>query len=163
MNQLQFLEGTHLLPILAPADIAATATASQYVDLKESQWVSFMVTLGAVTNAAFTVTVEASTAASSNATEASVPFKYRLTSAVATDSLGAITAATSDGATMAAGDDNKVMWIDVDPAALPSNPGADFAWLRLVVTPSSDMTAFIVGASAFLQPTYPGNAINSAT
>lgn len=163
MNKLQFAEGFKLLPILAPVDIAATATATQYVDLKEMQWASFYVQFGAVTNAALTLTVEASTAGSSNATEAAIPFKYRLTSAVATDSLGAITAATSDGATVAAGDDNKGFWIDVDPAALPSNPGADFAWLRLVLTPSSDMSACLVGVTAFLEPLYPGNAINSAT
>lgn len=163
MNKLQFAEQFKLLPILAPADIAATATASQYVDIKEMQWASFYVQFGAVTNSTVTLTVEASTAGSSNATEAAIPFRYRKTAAVATDSLGAITAATSDGATVAATDDNKGFWIDVDPAALPANPGADFSWLRVVVSPASDNTVVLVGATAFLDPLYPGNSIASAT
>jgi hypothetical protein len=152
-----------VLPILAPADIVATATASQYVDLKESLWASFVVQFGTLTASTGTVTVEASTAGSSNATEAAIPFKYRLTSAVATDSLGAITSATSDGVSIGATDDNKALIIEVDPAALPANPGADYSWLRVVVTPATDNTVYVVGAIAYLQPRYPGNSIASAT
>lgn len=163
MNNIQFAEGLKVLPILAPADIVATATASQYVNISGAHWASFVVQFGALTNSTGVITVEASTAGSSNATEAAIPFKYRLTSAVATDSLGAITSATSDGVSIAANDDNKALVIEVDPAALPANPGADYKYLRLVVTPASDNTAYVVGAIAYLQPRYPGNSIASAT
>ena len=163
MNQNQFAEGAKVLPILAPIDAVATARASSYVDLKESLWAQFHVAFGVITTGSATVTVEASTAGSSNATEAAIPFKYRLSGAAGTDTLGAITSATSAGASITAGDDAKLLIIDVDPAALPANPGDDFSWLRVVVSPTTDMTVCLVGANAVLQPRYPGNAINSSS
>lgn len=163
MNNIQFAEGLKVLPILAPADITTTATGTQYVDVSKAHWASFVVQFGNLNNSTGTVTVEASTAGSSNATEAAIPFKYRLTSAVATDSLGAITSASSAGVAIAAADDNKALIIEVDPAALPANPGADYKYLRVVVTPATDNTNYLVGAVAYLQPRYPGNSIASAT
>lgn len=163
MKSFQFNEHYKLLPLLTIADIAATATASAYIDLKEAHWATFLVPFGAITGDTVTVTVECSTAASSNATEAAVPFRYRLSSAVATDDMGAVTAATSAGASITATDDNKVLAIDLDPAAIPSNPGDDYRYARVVITPGSDMTAFITGVQAVLLPRYPGNDINSAT
>lgn len=162
MNNLKFAEGMKVLPILAPVDIAAAATGTQYVDVSDSHWATFVVQFGAITNSTITMIVEASTAGSSNATEVAIPFKYRLTSAVATDSLGAITAGSSSGVTVAAADDNKAFIIDVDPAALPA-VGDDYKWLRVYLTPASDNTAILVGAVAYLQPRFPGNSIASAT
>lgn len=159
----QFVEKFKLQPILTPADIVATATASNYVDLKDLNWATFLVSFGAITTGTLTVTVEASTAASSNATEAGVPFNYRLSGAVGTDSMGAITAATSDGVSITASDDNKVLAIEIDPAALPANPGADFRYLRVVATPTTDMAACVVGAALVGTPRYPGNSIPSVT
>lgn len=165
----RFEEKLQAFPVLAPADITTTATGSQYVDLKGAHWCTFVVNFGAITgdttaiNDTVGITVEASTAASSNATEAAVPFKYRLTSAVGTYSQGTITAATSDGAQIAASNDNKNLYVEVDPAALPTNPGADYRYVRLVITPGSATTSLIVGASVILEPRYPGNAIPSAT
>ena len=163
MNQNQFAEGAKILPILAPIDAVATARASAYVDLTEALWATFLVNFGVVTTGTATITVEASTAGSSNATEAAIPFKYRLSGAVGTDTLGAITAATSDGASVAVTDDAKLFVIEVDPAALPANPGADFKWLRVVVSPTTDMTVCLVGANAVLQPRYPGNSLYSSS
>lgn len=159
----QFLEKYKLQPILTPADIVATVTASSYVDIKDLNWASFLVSFGAITTGTATITVEASTAASSNATEAAIPFKYRLSGAVGTDSMGAITAATSDGASITASDDNKVLLIDVDPAALNANPGADYRYLRVVASPTTDMAAFVVGMALVGTPRYPGNSIPSVT
>jgi len=160
---IKFAEKVKLLPLLAPVDIAATETASAYIDLQEAQWASFLVDFGVITGDDLVVTLECSTAASSNATEAAVPFSYRLSSAVATDSMGAITAATSNGATIAVGDDDKDLLIDLDPASIPSNPGEDFRYARVVIAPASDMTVCLVGVHAVLEPRYPGNAIASAT
>lgn len=161
---IQFAENFTLRPILAPQDITEVATYTSYVDLKTSNWATFLVQFGNVAGDASTVTVEASTAASSNATEANVPFRYRLSGAVDTGTMGAITAATSDGVSIGTSDDNKLLVVDVDPAALPTNPGADFRFLRVKVTPaSSGATATLVGAIAVLTPRYPGNTIPSAT
>lgn len=162
MKGIRFAEGLKVLPILAPADITTTATGTQYVDVSKAHWVTFVVQFGNLNNSTGAVTLEASTAASSNATEVAIGFKYRLTSAVATDSLGAITSASSTGVAIAAADDNKALIIDVDPAALPA-VGADYRYLRLFVTPATDNTNYLVGAVAYLQPRYPGNSIASAT
>jgi len=163
MNQFQFAEGVKILPIIAPVDTAATALQSAYVDLTESLWAQFHVNFGVITTGTATITVEASTAGSSNATEAAVPFKYRLSGAVNTDTLGAITAATSAGVSVTASDDAKLYIIDVDPAALPANPGADFKWLRVKIAPTTDMTVCLAGVNALLQPRYPGNALYSTS
>ena len=166
---LRFEEKLQVFPVLAPADITTSATGSQYVDLKGAHWCTFMVNFGAITgdttaiNDTVGITVEASTAASSNATEAAIPFKYRLSSAVAAYSQGAITAATSDGAQVAASNDNTTLFVEVNPDALPVNPGADFRFVRLVITPGSATTSLVVGAQVALEPRYPGNAIPSAT
>ena len=166
---IRFQEKLQVFPVLAPVAITTAVTASNYVDLKGAHWCTFMLNFGAITgdttaiNDTVGVTIEASTAASSNATEASVPFKYRLSSAVGTYAHGAITSATSDGVQVAADKDNTTLFIDLDPAALPANPGADYRFVRLVVTPGSATTALVVGAQVALEPRYPGNAIPSAT
>ena len=166
---IKFQEKLQVFPVLAPADITTSATGTQYVDLKGAHWCTFIVNFGAITgdttavNDTVGVTVEASTAGSSNATEAGIPFSYRLSSAVGTYSHGAITAATSDGAQVGPANDNKTLFVDVDPAALPSNPGADYRFVRLVLTPGSATTSLIVDCQVALEPRYPGNAIPSAT
>lgn len=162
MKGIRFAEGLKVLPILAPQNIVATATATEYVDLKLANWATFAVQFGAMTSDSTdicTVTVQASTAASSNATEISVAFNYRLSSAVATDSMGAITAATTAGVAVTAADDNKVLVIDVDPASL----GGDYRFVRLVATPNAEMASCNLGAVAFLEHRFPGNSIPSST
>lgn len=159
----QFAEKYNVYPVLAPADIVATGTGTQYVDMKLVQWASFYVQFGAVTTGTLTVTVEASTAGSSNATEVSVPFRYRLSSAVATNAWGAITAATTTGASVATDADNKALLVDVDPASLPVEAGADYRYVRIFLQPSTDMAACLVGATAILAPRYPGNAIPTSS
>jgi len=163
MKSIQFAENHKIQPILGPVDTVATAVATSYVDLKNMQWATFLVDFGVITTGTATLTVEASTAASSNATEAAIPFKYRLSGAVNTDSMGAITSATSAGVSITASDDNKTLVIEVDPAALPANPGADFRFLRLVASPTTDMTVFILGATFVGAPRFAGNAIPSVT
>jgi hypothetical protein len=146
----------HALPILAPANIVATATGSQYIDLKYAQSVTFAVQFGALTSDTTdtcTVTVECSTAASSNATELKIGFTYRLSAAVATDTLGAPTAATTDGVAITADDDNKTLFIDLDPQAV-ANLGADYRFARVFLTPNAEMAACTVGAIAYIVPRY---------
>jgi len=158
----RYNEKLKYLPILAPADIAATATATPYVDLKEAHWATFVLDFGAITNSTIAVTMECSTAASSNATEQTIAFNYRLSAAVGTDDMGAITAATTTGAALAATDDNKTLLIELDPSAVAAL-GADFRYARAVITPATDNTAVLVGGAVVLEPRYPGNDITSAT
>lgn len=159
----RFAENFKIQPIITPVDTVATAKNSSYVDLKDLNWATFLVSFGAITTGTATLTVEASTAGSSNATEAAIPFKYRLSGAVDTDTMGAIASATSAGLSITANDDNKILVIEVDPAALPGNPGEDYRFLRLVAAPTTDMAAFVIGAAFVGTPRYPGNSIPSVT
>lgn len=165
---IRFAEGLKVLPILTPAASTA-ARASEYIDLENCHWVSIHALLGAMTSDStdtITFTVEVSTAASSNATEIKVPFNYRLSAAVQTDTMGAITAAAAaTGVAVNATDDNKLLCIDIDPSVIPSLTGyVDHKFLRLVLTPVTELaTAYSVGAVLYAEPRYKGNSIPSST
>ena len=154
-------------PILATQDIAATATATSYINVKNCVGpIELVFQFGAVTSTDTTgeavVTIEASTAGSSNATEQAIAFKYRMSGAVDTDSMGAIADATTVGIAVTSTDDNVILSAFVDPAALAAL-GSDISYLRGVITPTTDVTATLVGVSVRFTPAYAGNSIPSAT
>lgn len=165
---IRYAEGLKILPILAPADIVATATATQYVDLDKVNWATLLIQFGNIASTDSTgevvVTIEASTAGTSNATEGQILFQYRLSAAVASDNMGAITtpATAAAGATVNNTDDNKVLVVDIDPSVVAAS-AADRRFIRAVIAPTSETTATLVGAIAVLEPRYPGNAIPSST
>lgn len=165
MAKANYAEGLKILPILAPVAFTTSAVQSQYVDLKNNHWATFLVSLGLMTSDStdtVTVTVECSTAGSSNASEIKLAYQYRLSAAVGTDSMGAITAATTDGVVLnAADDDSKLLVIDVDPATIPAKM-ADGRFLRVVATPSAQVASGVIAITALLEPRYPGNAIPSS-
>lgn len=163
---IRYAEGLKVLPILAPADIVATATASQYFDFDGLNWATVLVHFGAIASTDSTgevvVTVEASTAGSSNATEGAIAFSYRLSAAVATDTMGAITAATTAGVAVGNASDNVTLVIDIDPALVAAS-ATDRRYCRVVITPTAEITSTVVGATLIAEPRYPGNAIPSST
>jgi len=162
---LKFMEGYKVLPLVAPVDITATATATPYFDLDKLNWATLAIHWGAVTACDLsTVTLEVSTAAASNATEVAIGFQYRLSVAVDTDdsAAGTITTATSTGVANTATDDGKVLFVEVDPQAVAA-VGTDYRFCRAVITPDAGTGAQIVGVVMFGEPRYPGNAIPSAT
>ena len=165
MNKIRFAEGLKVLPVLAPQDIAATGTNTSYVDLDLLNWATWVVQFGNMTSDStdtVTVTVEVSSDGASSG-DVTIAYTYRLSSAVDTDSMGAITAATSDGAAIVnATLDNKLVVIDVDPAAMVSSGTPyDWRWARLVLTPLGPITN--VGVVFYGEPRYPGNSIPSST
>lgn len=165
MFGIRYAEGLKILPILGPVDAVATDKSTEYVDLKNMNWATFLCQFGSITTDVtdtITVTVEASTAQTSNAGEAAIAFKYRLSSAVATDSMGAITDATATGAVITGTDDNKLLIIDVDPAAVAFAEDTD-RWLRVVLTTSSGVGASLMSVIFVGEPRYPGNSIPSST
>lgn len=163
-----FAETVKYLPLLAPSDIAANATASQYMNVQDAAGIiELAIPFGNIASTddtgGVTVTVEASTAGSSNATEQAIAFKYRLSAAVATDLMGAITSATSAGAVVDEGDDNKTLLVYVDPSTLAAL-GNDYKYIRAVLTPTAEVTATLQGGvHARFVPRYAGNAIPSST
>ena len=161
----KFGEGLNFVPLLAPQDIAATATATPFVSLKGALEGTFYVFFGSITAASadqsITVTVEAATAAASGS-EAAVAFSYRLSGAVGANTLGAITAATTAGVSVATTDDNKALLININPAAL-ANALADASHARVVITPNAGGTATLVSAWAEITQGYSKNTMLSAT
>lgn len=161
---LKFMEGMKVLPIYSPASIVADdPVATSYVDLNHINWCTLALHFGVITCDTPTVTLECSTAATSNATEVAIGFQYRLSTAVDTDdtAAGTITTATSTGVAVGAGDDGKVLFVEVDPSAVAA-VAADMRWVRAVVD-QADASACVMGAVAFMETRYPGNATISST
>ena len=163
---IRFAEKLKVLPVLAPAD--STDCGTQFVDMEEIQWLTYLVSFGTMTSDStdtITVTVECSLATSTAATDINLPFHYRLSSAVATDSMGSITTCTStESASITATDDDKVLIIDVDPACIPVQTSyTAHKYVRLFFDMSAQLASNIVGAIAVIEPRYPGNSMNSST
>lgn len=148
---IRFNEAVHLVPGITPADITSTTTYSDVVNAGKTHWVQFILTMGAITGDTAVVTVEECTAADGTGNTA-VAFSYRLSSTTGTDSLGAVTAATTSGVTVTASDDNKVLIVDVDPSTLSSGS----PYVRLAVDPGASMSAFVVGCVILAEPRYAG-------
>lgn len=161
------VEYQNIVPLLTPADITSSATATPYVALKNAHRLALVAFFGNIAAAsadqAVTVTVEAATSAASSATEAKVAFTYRLSGAVGANTWGTPTAAVAaSGVSVGTTDDNKMLWIELDPAAVQTTL-ADASHVRLVITPDAGGSATVVGAFAVIDPRYAGVTMISAT
>lgn len=163
-----YAEEKSYLPVIAPVAFTTTAVASAVVDLNNTQDIEFLVMFGAMTSDStdtVTVTVEAMVEATSasTSTETAIAFNYRLSSAVATDTMGAITAATATGtaAVNASTGDSTVLVVTVDPSVVAAVSGA--RWIRLVATPNAEMASGVISAIAVITPRYPKNVNLSST
>lgn len=164
--KLNFAEEIQPVPLLAPVDIVATATVTKYVNMSKigSGQLEIEVNFGNIASTDSTgevvVTVEANDVndtSSSDNNEGAIAFQYRLSSAVGTDSLGAITAATASGVAVNQGDDNKTLFVYADPAV------AQKKYVRAVLTPTAEITATLVGAVARFIPRKAQNAFQSSS
>lgn len=162
MRGIRSIEALSVMPLIEPHAITATVHRSVYIDCNYANWAGFLVNFGTVTTGAgatcdgLTITVEGSSIqTSAGATE--IPFVYRLSSAMGTDSWGTITAGTSDGVTLTSSDlGNAVLNVGVDPAVLPGR-GEKYRFITLVLTPTST-TAITCGVLGYVEPRYPGNS-----
>lgn len=161
----RYVEDVNVVPLLAPQDIAATATALPFLALKTiidgTLYIAFGNIAAASADQSVTVTLEAATAAASGS-EAAIAFDYRLSGAVGANSWGTKTAATSSGVSIATTDDNKVLAIQIDPAAIQAAK-ADATHVRAVITPNAGGTATLVSAWASFVPAYKMTTMVSAT
>lgn len=152
----------NIIPLLAPQDIASTATATSYMDLKGANRAAFLISIGAITTATATdtevITIEGATAA--DGTEAAVAFSYRLSGALGANTWGAVTACASTGLSIASTDDNKLVWVELD---LGTMAASDYRFARVVLTDTPDMTAFLVGVVGVLDVKYKQTTFVSAT
>jgi hypothetical protein len=139
----------HVVPILGLTTVTAAETDTAYVDMKDYHWVDFHVSVGTLTGDTLTLTIEeSSTAASSSA--GTIPFVYRQSSAVGTDSLGAATTAASTGVAVADTDDNTLWILSVDPRTMTDGN----RFLRVVMAEGSSTSAAVKGVTAILYPKY---------
>jgi len=151
------------LPVLTPADITTTDTNTAVVDMSNAHRCTFLVYLGSITSSSTTapiITLMAATGAATTSATA-ITFNYRLSSAIATDSWGAITAATATGVTVALTDDNKLLLIDVDPSVVAGKTDGRYVYLH--IDTAATITALVVGASAVIEPRYAANSMISAS
>lgn len=153
----------NIVPLLAPADITTNAGTSGYMDIKYAHNAAFLVSFGALTTATAadveTVTVESASAV--DGAEVAVDFTYRLSGAVGANTWGAVTAATSAGVAIASTDDNKLLWVEVDPAAVQAD-NSNARYIRVVITPTG-MTNCIVGVVGMIESRYKQTTHLSAT
>lgn len=163
-----YAETVKVLPLLAPVNIVATATNSKWIDLNNAAGlVEFEINFGLITDtdstSAVTVTVLASTAGSSSDTNTALDFKYRLSAAVDTDTMGDLTDSTSSGvAVNNATDDNKTLLIYVDPADVQAAV-ADGRYVGVLLTPDSNVDACTCSVVARYVPRYAGANMPSST
>jgi hypothetical protein len=153
-------ERNHYMPLLAPADIAATATNTGYVDMANYNQVTWIVSCG-VADTVGAITMEQNTTDDTTAgTEAGLGFKYRVSAAAVTgDSMGAITSVASTASLATLATDDACIYI-VEPDQLTDG----YRWARLVFTPSGTASATIVGVMAIGHGArYPQNIQLSAT
>lgn len=158
-----FVSYDNVVPLLAPVDIASTATSTPYMDLKGAHMAAFLVQFGLVTSATAgdveVVTVQAATA--EGGTEAAIAFNYRKAAAAGANTWGAITAAAATGIEVAASvDDGVSFWIEVDPSVLAAS---DYRYVRVVLTDNPDMTACLTSVVGFLDPRYSMSTMVTAT
>lgn len=160
MRNIRFAEGLHVVPVLAPIDLVANDAGTEFIDMQLFHHVTFMLQFGAMTSDSTdtaTVTVEACPiGTTTDGGETAIPFSYRLSSAVATDSMGAITATTDTGIAITAEDDNKLLIIDVDAEQVAAAV-AGGRYVRAFITTNAEMASCIVGGVAVLEPRYPQN------
>jgi len=159
MKDARFGIGEQIVPLKAPVDSAATDFATPYVSLKNALHATFFYYAGVVTAASddqhIVITMEAATSAASSATEVAFAFKYRLSGATGTDTLGAIGTATSAGYSFdTSSADGKMLIIDVDPAALEAAL-PDASHVRMVVNIDGGGTVTLNAIWAVLDPAYP--------
>lgn len=155
MGKINLAEQIHVYPVLAPADIGATATYSNFVKIGRlgQGWLEFEVFFGAASatdsTGDVTITVVESSAGVSTDTSYALPFMYRLSAAVGSDLMGdATTSSTTGVSELATSVDNKVFLVYVDPAECTRE------YVGLLLTPSADSTSTIVGAVARFVPAY---------
>ena len=152
-------ETLKVLPLLAPVDLAASTNYSSYVDLDlAASWIEFEVSFGAMTSTDTTdgiyVTLEASTAGASSDTNTAIAFNYQLSAAVNTDTMGAVSTATSSGVLVDTTEDNSVLLCYADPAVVQA-AATDAQFVAVGLSQSTtDLSASIVGVVARFIPRY---------
>ena len=147
MNGFRYGEGVQIVPLLCEA--VSASFASSYVKISNANWLTLLVAVGTC-DTATTLTVEASTAVSTTGAY-TIPFQYRLSGAINSDTWSAITTCDSAGfALVASTDSSKVVLIDIDPSSLDDG----YNYIHLIGTATNYSTAMATTVIAMLEARY---------
>jgi hypothetical protein len=147
---MKAIDSVHVVPLLAPVSITG-ATNSDVVGLKKYHAGKFVVACGAL---AVDLTITVSKSTSTTASGTAIAFKYRETSAVGTDVVGAWADALSSGHVLTGTTDNGITTeILIDGADLTPVSGTEYPYVFVTLTPASG-SACVVGVCAILEPRY---------
>ena len=150
---MRYAQDYHVLPVLAATTVTAAATNTEWVNMGRNHWVDFHVIFGTITGDTMLITVEECTAnatATDSAAEVAIPFCYRKSVAVASDTFGALTTNDSAGLAVSADEDGLTFVISVDPASLDDG----YNYVRVVIAESAGTSAAVKAVNAILYPRY---------
>ena len=149
MQSLRFGQNTHVIPVIAPIDLAANDITTTHIKVTNALRITYLVGFGVITGDTATITVECSSAATTTSASA-IPFTYRLTGDTAMDTYGAVTTCDTDGLLITASYDNMLLMVDVNMSDV-----ADTAsYVALSVVTAGSMSACVVSAVALVETRY---------
>ena len=138
---------------------------SEWVELENMHWLTFFVFVGTITSSTDSINVyvrstTSATSGTTNSNDYALPFDYRLSSALGTDTWGSITSVTTATgyAAISGTDDNKILQIDLNPDVIYAHDSdAKYVYLDFDATVTSTDTIYL-GAWGVFEPRYPQNA-----
>jgi len=158
-----FAEKVQIVPLRAP-QVSTASYNSPFVDMKNVQWLSFMVQWGAMAGAATATYAFKPVAAAGTSTasgDKALPFRYRLASVVGDDQWGAITSVAADTAvSVTEAQANRALLIEVDPQAIPGlHSTARRVYLECIAGGDGATDSnYAMSVVALIAPRYPRNA-----
>lgn len=160
---MRYGEGLKVVPLLSAA--ATDSTVSAFVKVDQANWLTFLVHMGA-NDTTSTITVECCTANStSGAALVAIPFSYRLSGEMGSDTWGAITTVDSSGYALTSDYANVSLLLDIDPADLAADTGLDTVeyWFARVKIACTSYSSNPIDVHAFLEPRWRKLDMNSAS
>lgn len=116
MKGITIAEQCHIVNAIPPVDIGGVAKVADYISMKGASHVTFIVTLGVVTNAPTITVYESDDLSGSN--EAAIAFDYYAEITAGGDVLTVRTAATTSGYTMPSTANSVTLVIEIDASQL---------------------------------------------
>lgn len=148
---MKAIDSIHVVPLTAPVSITA-ANSSDVFNMGKSQGAKIIVSVGALA-VDLTITVLKGTNTTPSAS-AAIPFRYRKSAAVGTDTMGAWAAAETTGVALTGTTDNgKVVEILLESSEFTPVSGTEYPYGQVVLTPASS-SACLVAVTGIFEPRY---------
>lgn len=166
-HSIRFAEGVQVFEVLAPRNLAGVTTNTNHVNVAGANWISFLISIG-VTSSATSADLEVGAVCSTAETSAAavptlLPFTYRISSTVGTTQYtwsALTTGSTAGSVAVTTGQDNIMVWIDIDPGDMAA-VGEDYKWAHLLLRSSA--AQLDTSVVAFVETPYAGLNIPHTT